>query len=109
MMRLTMDVLDPRWLIAPNKARPDQPRATSYDESKAYLPTNLFIERVAAIADYFDATDPPARRAPLQGVRIRRTRLTGHIEALAMSVFGASHPAGDGETHSTFATADPVK
>jgi hypothetical protein len=98
MMRLTMDVLDPRWLIAPNKARPDQLRATSYDESKAYLPTKLFIERVAAIADYFDATDPPARRARLQGVRIRRTRLTGHIEALAMSVFGASHPAEDGET-----------
>lgn len=50
-------------MIAPNKAGPDQVRATSYDESKAYLPTKLFIERLAAIADYFDATDPPARRA----------------------------------------------
>ena len=46
MMRLSMDVLDPRWLIAPNKARPDQLRATSYDESKAFLPTKLFIVRV---------------------------------------------------------------
>jgi hypothetical protein len=89
-----MDVLDPRWLIAPNKARPDQPRATSYDESKYLLPTKLFIERVAAIADCFDATELPERRACPQGVRIRRTRLTGHIEALAMSVFGGQSSSG---------------